>query len=627
MAAAPTIVALACGDGDDGPAANSGAIQVALSSSAVAVNQGGTGSLNVALTRSGGFTGTVTLAVTGLPAGITAVIDPPQLSGTATTATINVAAAADIAPQTYSATVTATGPNVAAASATYQVAVAAAPNYALSATPAALTIPAGTSGSTTIQIARTNFTDAIAFQLLDPPSGITGAFSPTPSTTNMSTAVVSVAASVTPGNYPLTIRGMTPGPGNRTTTVSLTVTAAPTGGTRVEYEFCDPSDVPAFFAYQDGSGLWQRVVATTSGDVARFAFEIKLGRGGIMAVYRYPSESNADVYQTDVRYASATELAEDAGESCSTPEPTKTVSGTIAGVTAGQYGITSLGGVSRVFNGAAPTNPVVYRDVPAGPVDFVATRLTTPGLPPDKVVLLRNLDIPDGGSLPVTIDFNGPAATAPAAATATITGGGTDRLEIFTELITANGASLLWFDLAPSVNAIRPWAGIAPAQMVAGDFHAVVAFASPSTSETDFRVTLKYVGPVGNQSLAFGPTISTPTASLVSPGSFPRFRFQGVAPSEYGKGVFIDLQSSANAFSLVATNAYLAASGSATAYDFTTPDVAALPGFPAAARLTAGPNDVSTTAFGFNGPGIFELRPTLGSESRSATVGSRITVP
>jgi hypothetical protein len=82
-----------------------------------------------------------------------------------------------------------------------------------------------------------------------------------------------------------------------------------------------------------------------------------------------------------------------------------------------------------------------------------------------------------------------------------------------------------------------------------------------------------------------------------------------------------------NAFFILATGAYLTASGSALAYDITMPDVTGLAGFPAAARLTAGSNDVTVSGFGFTGPGIFELRPTLGSEYKASIRNTTIQVP
>jgi hypothetical protein len=284
--------------------------------------------------------------------------------------------------------------------------------------------------------------------------------------------------------------------------------------------------------------------------------------------------------------------------------------------------------VSNLFIGGTSTNPVTFTDVPAGPIDFVVTRMTSEGTPPDKAFLLRNLNLQDGGVVPGTFDFNAAAMLVPATANASISGGAGDDLEIFTELLTVNGASLFWFDLSPSTVPNRVWAGIGSAAMVSGDFHGVVVFGTPRGNTTgDFRVAGKYVGPVADLTLALGPAIVGPTTSLAIAGTYPRFRFQGNTSAEYNKGVVIDVYSSGNVFSLGATGAYWAASGTPLAYDITLPDVSGLVGFPVAARLTAGPNDVTTTAFGFAGQGILELVPSSGGEFRAATKGSTITVP
>ena len=57
------------------------------------------------------------------------------------------------------------------------------------------------------------------------------------------------------------------------------------------------------------------------------------------------------------------------------------------------------------------------------------------------------------------------------------------------------------------------------------------------------------------------------------------------------------------------------------------PDVSGLAGFPAAARLTAGINDVSASGFGFTGTGVFGLQPSLGSEFKAAVRVATVTVP
>src|SRR5512143_2378335 len=129
MAAVATTFALACGGGGDGgPVGNAGSIQLAVNPTTLPIHQGGSGTVTASLTRGGGFSGVVALAVTGLPTGITPTINPAQLSGTTTTATVSVSADATVAPQTYSATVTATAQGVGPATATYQVVVTAPPS-------------------------------------------------------------------------------------------------------------------------------------------------------------------------------------------------------------------------------------------------------------------------------------------------------------------------------------------------------------------------------------------------------------------------------------------------------------------------------------------------------------------
>jgi hypothetical protein len=208
----------------------------------------------------------------------------------------------------------------------------------------------------------------------------------------------------------------------------------------------------------------------------------------------------------------------------------------------------------------------------------------------------------------------------------TITGAAGDDMEVYTDVVKDGRARVLWADLSRSPATTRPWAGLGPAALLSGEFHELTVFASDPTSD-DFRVSLKDVGPVTDQTIAFGPPINAPTASQVVAGAYPRFRFQGALPAEYNKGATIDVYGSDNVFFILATGAYLTASGSALAYDITMPDVAGLAGFPVAARLTAGTNDLVVSGFGFDGAGIFDVVPTLGSEFKASIRNATISVP
>lgn len=227
VSALAVLAAVGCGDDDgSGPV---GSISISASPTALTVPQGASGTVAVTLTRGGGFSAPVNVTVEGLPSGVTYTVTPTQLTGTTTSATVTVNVASTVAAGTYPATLRATATGVGAATATYTLTVTAAPNYALTATPAAVSVAPGASTTTTIGIQRTSFTGAVALTLDNPPAGITGTFNPASATANQSTLTINVASSVAPGTFNLTVKGSATGPGDKTTTVAVTVTA-PSGG-------------------------------------------------------------------------------------------------------------------------------------------------------------------------------------------------------------------------------------------------------------------------------------------------------------------------------------------------------------------------------------------------------------
>lgn len=69
----------------------------------ISVEQGASGTRTATITRTGGFTGDVTVTVTGLPAGITASVDPATTSGSSVDITLDVAGTVSVG--TYTVTV------------------------------------------------------------------------------------------------------------------------------------------------------------------------------------------------------------------------------------------------------------------------------------------------------------------------------------------------------------------------------------------------------------------------------------------------------------------------------------------------------------------------------------------
>jgi hypothetical protein len=198
---------------------------LAASPASLSINQGSSGTSTITVNPVNGFTGSVALAASGLPAGVTAVFTPAS-----TTSTSSLQLTASSTATTGTATITITGTSGALTHTTtisLTVNSPAAPDFSLSASPASVTVAQGGSGSSTITVNPINsFTGSVALSASGLPAGVTAAFSPT-STTTTSVLTFTATSTATTGAATVTITG-TSGTLTHTTTVTLTVTA---GGT------------------------------------------------------------------------------------------------------------------------------------------------------------------------------------------------------------------------------------------------------------------------------------------------------------------------------------------------------------------------------------------------------------
>src|SRR5207249_2177889 len=193
---------------------------LSLSPATLTIAEGATGPTTVTITRTN-FTGAVTLSLGSAPAGVTGSFDPGTPTGTSSTLTVSVGPA--VATGVYNLTVNGNG-SPGNRSTPLTLTVSVAPDFTLSLSPAALTVDPGATGTTTVTIARTNFTGAVTLSLGNAPTGVTGTFNPAAPTGTSSTLTVSVGAAVAAGTYNLTVDG-TGAPGNRSTPLTLTVSA------------------------------------------------------------------------------------------------------------------------------------------------------------------------------------------------------------------------------------------------------------------------------------------------------------------------------------------------------------------------------------------------------------------
>ena len=186
-----------------------------------AVNPGGSTTYSVTITPSGGFSGSVTLAVTGLPVGASGTFSPNPATSSSTLA---VTTDPSTAASSYPFTVTGTSGSLShTASGTLVVNAPSPPDFSLTASPSSRVIgpgPTGTSYSVTIT-ALNGFIGGVALSVAGLPVGATGTFSPNPATT-AATLNVTINTTTPAGSYVLTITG-TSGSLSHTTTVTLTV--------------------------------------------------------------------------------------------------------------------------------------------------------------------------------------------------------------------------------------------------------------------------------------------------------------------------------------------------------------------------------------------------------------------
>ena len=171
----------------------------------------------VTVNDQGGFTGNVSLAVSGLPSGVTALFSP---NTTSTTSTLTLTSTSSAAPGMYQLTVTGTSGSLTASVAVYLNVLA--PGFNLSDSPGSITLSPGASGGSTITVGPySGFSGSVALSISGLPTGVTASFNPNP-TTNTSSLTLITSSTTPNATYNLTITG-TSGTLNSTTSLALTV--------------------------------------------------------------------------------------------------------------------------------------------------------------------------------------------------------------------------------------------------------------------------------------------------------------------------------------------------------------------------------------------------------------------
>src|SRR6202522_864405 len=199
------------------------------SPSSLSIAEGSSGTSTISVTDVGGFSGSVTLAASGLPSGVTAAFGTNPTTGTSV---LTLTASSTAITGTSTVTITGTsGSLTATTTLALTVSSTATPNFTIAASPASVTVTQGASGTSTITITSTgSFSAATTLSATGLPSGVTAAFSTHPVTPRAngsvtSTLTLTASASATVGAATVTITG-TSGSLTHSTTIALTVNSS-----------------------------------------------------------------------------------------------------------------------------------------------------------------------------------------------------------------------------------------------------------------------------------------------------------------------------------------------------------------------------------------------------------------
>ncbi len=189
--------------------------------STATVNAGSTVAPNVTVNALGGFTGAVTLSVSGLPAGVTAGFATNPVNGSGSSA-LSLSSAASTVSGVYPLVVTGTsGSLVRTANLSLTVR-----SFTVAVSSSTLSLTAGAPTTSTLTLTmQQGFNSSVTFSATGLPAGVTAAFSPTSRTsTGASTITLTATTAAVPGVYSVSFIGTS---GSLAKNASAELTVAP----------------------------------------------------------------------------------------------------------------------------------------------------------------------------------------------------------------------------------------------------------------------------------------------------------------------------------------------------------------------------------------------------------------
>ncbi|MFP5226749.1 MAG: FG-GAP-like repeat-containing protein [Acidobacteriota bacterium] len=194
------------------------------SNSYFTVNPGATAQSTVTITPQYGFSGSVNLSLSGLPAGVTAAFSPnPTTSSSTLTLT-----ASDTAPAVSQTPITLTATSGTMKQTESLLLTVTTPGFTVVSAPGEINLTPGGSGSSTVIVVPANgFSGNVSLAATGLPSGVTASFSPNPTGTGQSLLTLTASSTAAQASTPFTITA-TAGSASAATSEVVTVGSAST---------------------------------------------------------------------------------------------------------------------------------------------------------------------------------------------------------------------------------------------------------------------------------------------------------------------------------------------------------------------------------------------------------------
>jgi hypothetical protein len=287
----------------------------------------------------------------------------------------------------------------------------------------------------------------------------------------------------------------------------------------VSLDFC-LAELPAWLAIQNEGSGWQQVLGGADGN---FTFEAT-ERVSIAYVRAFNLE-----YSTQVLNVTRDELQGISGRTCPELFGTKSLTGTVAGLTGQQ--VVRLSMATRVDATSTGNTSFSFDALPAGPLDLVATRFTTSTTQPaDRVIVRRDLDLQSGAQIPV-LDFSSSEAQTLSTNTVAFGNRGSDGVLVRTDYLSANGTQhqLMQFTGVSGLGSV--FVSIPPGLRGPNDLHLLTTVASGATGTRE--VSQYYRNPT-DRTFTYGPILETPVLSVIATTPYVRPRLVLESQPEYG---------------------------------------------------------------------------------------------